>query len=1273
MYNKKGISRWVIAWLMVSATGSIQAHTISEPTPFHLSPDDYFEITVTGGVFAGVGDASVNFIPLGGGAATAAAPEDVVANTSVGVRVPGGLAVGQYDVQVLIGGTPNDPDDVTIWVRDRNFTFIKQSSAHMSTHPTADFKDADFGDVNNDGFLDIFESNSSAGSNIDRLLLNKVGTLLGVGGDPHPAGCAATRQFCDETAARFENTVAGVPANNRTYDADMVDIDLDGDLDIVRIDRGSSPVRLFINDGSGNFTDRSITRAGVGPALLPDFADMTAVTSNTPEVKVGDIDGDGHPDMLTCAWSGNQDMMLLNRLHTATGKFVLANDNPCNPADAAAHALCKVSSLVNRGCGLGHFNNDDMLDIILPAMGESASDGDRVLINIGNDASGVPQFDIHDDWVKASDGTTTASPTNGGDLKVADLDGDGDDDVMIAAPRGNEKRRILWNDNNTQLVELADSRYSPNGDTYDVDFADLDRDGDLDLLMTHEGGSDDPLMINKGGVNGNMLFQTVPSAELWYQLLPGDVVGATTASFALSVSFGDYDLDGDHDLLSGGGPTALWKSSLFDEPGEDRDWVFVLDRTRSMISGGRDFFEPSKNVIQAFLAQRRAGDEAGLVTYDYTGADTGNPNAADDANKAQIESQVGVKTMAQLSTDVGGLLIGSCTGFCTSIGWALKTGKEVAEAAPNPDREKVVVLLTDGRQNQSPHPDTIIPTLPSNVQLYTIALGTDTDDRMLSALATNGGKFYFAGRSDDYTSVQSALREIDNDVESNSTGKQVLFPIHGLLWAKNYIAVLQESPLLQRAQQRFKIAAPTRNFLSSAAITEIGVVNDNLSGKVDYFVVDPDDSQVRFTMSWRHPNPANTMIITDPKGRSYPVSGNDLVRQQRFDRVHMVEILDPLSGVWKVEQRFNPDSGPVKITGMASSDLRLGVKPEFPLFYIGEPLKLTANLAKAIPGINGQLRLVSPSKVETLVNAQSNGKSLTFASPALTEPGSYYAEVIVHGPVNRPFARRWTSAIHVAEPTDEEVDLRNAELSLSANTLTAGGSDSLTATVKLSQRNGNPLTGAKVSFVAVNGEFAGNAVENSPGVYSQTMQSGNFAGKGKVYARVDLTQLPNEAEFTVLPGTVDKGRTRMELLVGPLAMCTNERGSFGVRAYPVDVLGNPIKGADVEIMQAGGPAISWNGPTQPLQVGEVYERRFNAPRETGSYEFGATVNGITIDNTVSMDVFDPQSAEGRAIGCVDSKVPGKGGSEFAWWCWLLIIIAVLVILWLIVLFVKRKP
>jgi hypothetical protein len=1231
------------AVVLVLCTSAL-AHTIADPSPFHLSPGDFFTIPVAGAAFSGTAGIQVRFTPVGGGAPTSQAPENVVANTSVGVRVPAGLAAGQYDLNVSISGVNSDSPDKRVWVRVRTFRFVGKSITYLPNMPPdstgADYKDVNFGDLNNDGFLDLFSANSLTGNDIDRLHINQRGKI--------PAARDCPQEFCDATATKFENSVTGIPSANRTYDADWVDVDLDGDLDLVRVDRlADAPLRLFINDGTGRLVDRSVTRAGIGPALLPSFANVFGAMGGgqIATADQGDADGDGRPDLLLCNWSPNsaRTVLLLNRIAT-TGAFVIAN-TACS--GSSGDAFCQTDGMTNRGCGFGNFNNDNRRDIILADLEESGED--KVLINTGNNGSGVPQFNVEANWIRgAAPGFGPQTAAKAGNVMVADLDGDGDDDVAISSPWNPVPQgRILWNDAGTRLVELASTRYViPNG-SYKVTFSDLDRDGDLDIFFNpYSGGISEAVLINKGGRNADMKFEAIAPGNIWYAESPGGAIVSAPPSFldfSLTMSPGDFDLDGDIDVSTGGfSKVRVWRNDLFDQPGEDRDWIFALDRTRSMVSGGVDFFEPAKNVLKTFLGQRRPGDLAGLVAFDYTGPDPGNPNAADNVNKAQIIAPVGSRTFAQLQSDVTGLALGSCSGNCTAIGWAIKTANDVAAGAPDTRREKVIVLATDGGQNQGPHPDTIIPTLPSNVRLYTIALGSNTDDRMLSALATNGGKFYFAGRSSDYASVQSALRDIDEDVESDSTGKQVLYPFAGLVWSSAFKDVLAKSSLLRAA--RLPITP-----LAVAAVAQ----------PVDHFFVDPSDRQARFSLSWRGANRENRMTLIDPKGRTYPITGDPRVRETRTPQFHIIEVADPLSGLWTVRHNVTSASAPAKLTGIASSDLRLGAAFDFPLYYVGEALTLRASLTEAVPGTRVELKLRTPGLVDQTFAGRVNGTNLEITIPSLGEPGTYRVEIIAVGPPNRPFVRTWHSALHVATPTPNEPDLRKADLRIDRNRLTAGSSDAATATLRLVRRDGTPVAGAKVSFVVDGGRLTDTVEDLGAGQYRQRFTAGDLAGKGVVRARIDLTRLPNRAEFTVEPAGVDKGKSTFDLVVGIQKLCTNQRGQFLLRVIPVDGFENELSGADVRIDKVSGPYLQWAGPVRKDTTTGIYERPFWGPAKAGVFEFRARVNGVELTKRISMDVFAWDSAEGRSLGCV--AIAGNPPFDWRhyWWIWLLLLLLLL--------------
>lgn len=143
-------------------------------------------------------------------------------------------------------------------------------------------REAELADVDGDGDLDLYFANVAfvAGADLqDRLLVND-----------------GRGFFSDQTAQRIGKDAS------YTLDAEFVDLDRDGDLDLLTANvNDTKPCRAFLNDGTGNFREAtgSVLPSGLsGPAI---------------DLEVADFDGDGRLDLYLSSYVAGADRLLLAR------------------------------------------------------------------------------------------------------------------------------------------------------------------------------------------------------------------------------------------------------------------------------------------------------------------------------------------------------------------------------------------------------------------------------------------------------------------------------------------------------------------------------------------------------------------------------------------------------------------------------------------------------------------------------------------------------------------------------------------------------------------------------------------------------------------------------------------------------------------------------------------------------------------------------------------------------------------------------------------------
>ncbi|MCA8958117.1 MAG: VCBS repeat-containing protein, partial [Planctomycetes bacterium] len=118
-------------------------------------------------------------------------------------------------------------------------------------------------------------------------------------------------------------------------------------------------------------------------------------------------------------------------------------------------------------------------------------------------------------------------------VAVGDVDGDGDDDVLLVS---GDRLRLFRNDGG-KFVDVTDASgivTPPKGECRCAYFGDLDNDGDQDLFVG---------ML----ATDNLLFRNLGGGK--FQLVPQSESGLRSSGHTSSACFADFDRDGDLDLV----------------------------------------------------------------------------------------------------------------------------------------------------------------------------------------------------------------------------------------------------------------------------------------------------------------------------------------------------------------------------------------------------------------------------------------------------------------------------------------------------------------------------------------------------------------------------------------------------------------------------------------------------------------------------------------------------------------------------------------------------
>ena len=348
----------------------------------------------------------------------------------------------------------------SVWSNDRNFRTGMLITPHEDVLGMVDTGAVLAADLDGDGDMDIVEGRN------DLSLGDQTGVV-----------------WINDGSGNF--TQSSTLGSMDHTDIEAVDVDGDGDLDVVEVGWWGSSSKLWLNNGIGFFTDSG---QNIDAGML----------GATIDVLIADFDGDGDVDLMPI---GDMDGAILYANDGSGGFSQLSNPvMVASPAGAAAGDINEDGSMdicltprydgtvncyLNDGDGTGNFTFEDSYSW----GGNAVSDVELADLSGDGHLDMIVGFENYSVGGRLGDGTG-AFPTNMSQIPddtlktekvlIADMDVDGDPDIITI--NKNQPPAIYLNINGWDF-ESIDRSTMPVIFGSHGDIADIDGDGALDIVV----------------------------------------------------------------------------------------------------------------------------------------------------------------------------------------------------------------------------------------------------------------------------------------------------------------------------------------------------------------------------------------------------------------------------------------------------------------------------------------------------------------------------------------------------------------------------------------------------------------------------------------------------------------------------------------------------------------------------------------------------------------------------------------------------------------------
>ncbi len=357
--------------------------------------------------------------------------------------------------------------------------------------PCVDVAHENYNDLAINGFDPVFPSLCG--------LQGDIGAYGGPEASALPAGLEPiTRLFHKLTTG----ALVSPPSDSRSVN--FADVNNDGleDIFITNGPQGGAANLLYLNAGPG------------GQFSAATSGDIVSHIEPFDGATFADADNDGALDVFAVTWYGRK-----NFLYFGDGDGGFAYDAAAAPS---------IGGSYSETASWGDMDNDGDLDLYV-----TNSEGNKKNLLFRNDGGRA--------FTRITDGPHVNDAHASRSVNWTDFDGDSDLDLFVTN-EADQPDDLYENDGAGSFTRIAGSGApgQSNRSTMSSSWGDIDNDGDLDLFLANAGyfaEQNNQLFLNENGT-----FMEVASGDL-----------VTDGGCSYGSNFGDYDNDGDLDLVVSNG------------------------------------------------------------------------------------------------------------------------------------------------------------------------------------------------------------------------------------------------------------------------------------------------------------------------------------------------------------------------------------------------------------------------------------------------------------------------------------------------------------------------------------------------------------------------------------------------------------------------------------------------------------------------------------------------------------------------------------------------